>query len=205
MKNLFICFLFVCSLTPLTAQVQIGVTAGVNLAEVRFDGNGEYAPPAELANYVFYGASLSVPMAGKFNLLVDITHSRKGYKSPNPAINLTEFIGITYIDVSPAVEFRPIRFIGISLGGYFGFKLKDQVKTAEWRDIEIADFSKTNDLGVTAAVRGYFKNFFLMAGYNFGLQNVIEFEATDLNGANIGLWEGNNRVAQIAAGYRFGF
>ncbi|MGI9140284.1 MAG: porin family protein [Gemmatimonadaceae bacterium] len=192
-----VCAVFVVSSTS-QAQVpglDIGVTAGVNLATV--SGGGD--DTKNLTGFMV-GVSFIHRMTHMFAFQPEIAYSMKGAKFDD-GVDEGE-VKINYIDVPLLLKITlgPEMTMGqarpaLYLGPYAAFNMSCDIKT-EGVSVECDAFDaepKTVDFGAIAGVGMDFGNFNIFARYQFGLTSISDDVDDDAK----------NRVIQI--GGRFSF
>jgi len=185
--------------TAAQAQVSVAVSGGLNSTTLTNPemSSVEYR---QLQNY-YLGIA---PVIGKdkIRLRLGLQGTYKGAKTadtPN-----TEGVRGFYADFLPEVEIRPIKLIGIAVGGTVGLNLSEQVNDGTQWQTPVTDIFNTTDYGFRAAGRLYLWRLAFEVAYNHGLGAATEYQVTDQNGQIIGTEEEYFRSFQIGMAYRFG-
>jgi len=112
----------------------------------------------------------------------------------------------TYLTVTPQFEYIISNVVGISAGPFIGFKLYEGVKdsSGEWVSTASQENIKSTDMGLTGAVRVYFKGAYLKIAYDHGLTNISNIAYTDSNGQSIDS-KSLTRNFQVGIGYMIDF
>ena len=115
-----------------------------------------------------------------------------------------------YLSVNPAIGLKPIKFIGINAGGYFGFNLADATfenNTESWINASGFNVTSKSDYGLSIGINGYFaQNISLELKYNLGLKDVREgsdLQFTDMDGNLLSNYSLKNRTFQLSFNYHF--
>lgn len=176
------------------AGLDIGVTAGVNLADIS-GGDGD----TKRRTGFMVGVSFIHRMTDMFAFQPEIAYSMKGVKFDD-GVDEGE-LKLAYIDVPllAKITFGPEMTMGqarpaLYLGPYAAFNMSCEIESVGVSaDCETADADpKTVDFGAIAGAGMDFGNLNIFARYQFGLTNI--FDGTD---------DSKNRVIQI--GGRFSF
>ncbi len=115
-----------------------------------------------------------------------------------------------YLNLSPSVGFKPIKFVGINAGGYFGFNIADATFeniTETWINASTFNVTSQIDYGLLFGINGYIaQNISLELKYNFGFKNLKDGSAvqfTDNDGNLITNYSIKNRTIQLSFNFHF--
>lgn len=142
----------------------------------------------------------------RFGIGLALSYVGKGfrYELNLPPI-LESSIGFRYFDATVFAEYKPIKQMGILLGGGYGLLKEERFKI----DGQVQDhptsfqLAEDHEINATAGLRYYFEHFFLSVTYNCGLSPVIELIATDGNGEKLYDAASYNQTIQVGVGYNF--
>ncbi len=114
-----------------------------------------------------------------------------------------------YLNLNPSIELKPISFLGMNAGGYFGFGIAEATyEQASERWINASGFKVNSpiDYGLSFGINGYFaQKISIELMYNLGLKNLredsdITFTDDDGNAINT---NSKNRTIQLSFNYHF--
>ena len=76
---------------------------------------------------------------------------------------------------SPQFEYRPKKYVGLSVGGYAAVKTSEErkMRTGGWENTGDADFFKNGDVGLAFGLRAHVKNFAIFMLYKHGLKRCV--------------------------------
>ncbi len=186
------------------SQVSIGISAGLNYSNNKFE-EVVYAAPKARTDF-FIGISPSFSISEKINLAVTTQYSRKGYQNEKDCM-LCSFVGLeyrnSYIDLIPEIEYEILHFLTVGMGFNYGFLINEQSRfeNNEWSEIQ--EFISSSDFGLTGKLKVTHNNFFGLIRYNFGLKDILNTSFSDENGDQIFTAKQYNRNLQVGVGYAF--
>ncbi len=166
----------------------------------------------------FAGANARYAFHKRWAVQGDGQFSQRGfhYKTPGtpiilngqPAIykgRIDQKIG--YVDVIAQVEFRPVKYIGISVGPYVSWKVHEAVRYGDvvgWTKIDDElSLVKDVDFGASAKLSGHLGPVTLFVSWLHGLVETSMISLSDENGTPLGWLTTKNRALAVGAGYNF--
>ena len=198
---------------PASAQAQIGVKAGLNVAN--FVGDDAEGSEARLG---FVGG-----LTGRFDITPSVAfqlealYSQKGEVLDgdllDPGRDYQIDTRLDYIEIPASLRFgvplSPLLDAGVSVGGYVGIPVSSEISVDGdaprdlLDDIAADDVDANTDYGVLIGVDVGSGPFFVDARYSLGLAEAIDFDPVFGGGRGEGL-DRKNSVVQLTLGYRFG-
>lgn len=200
----------ICATTQMQAQFSLGATGGLNFSNVHIkDVPDNFDINNDQIVYQYFGIIPKYQITEKLSISCNVEYSSKGYQFPIIGTNMSESnvkVRLDYIDFIPKIEYSPIRAISFGAGMYIGAKLDENFKLAgsDWENPSMEVF-EDSDIGLVGSIRGNFKNFFVMVGYNYGLKNIGGVTYTNSNGEPFAESKEVNRNLQVGVGYFFDF
>ena len=204
---------------PASAQAQIGVKAGLNVANfVGDDADGSEARlgfVGGLTSRFDLTPSVAFQLEALYSQKGELLNSDSivdpddgGLLYPNRSFDVDT--RLDYIEIPASLRFgvplSPLLDAGVSVGGYVGIPISSEVSADGdapddiLDDIELDDVEANTDYGVLIGIDVGSGPFFVDARYTLGLTEVTEFEPIfrdrDL--------DRKNSVVQLTLGYRFG-
>lgn len=113
---------------------------------------------------------------------------------------------ISYLDVVPQIEFKPIRYIGIAAGPYFSWQLGESIRYGEvidWTSTKENNQFDTADLGLAGKLSGNIGRLTVFVSYMHGLTNISKIIIIDGTGTHLGRLSAYNRAIAAGAGFNF--
>ena len=198
---------------PASAQAQIGLKAGLNVAN--FVGDDAEGSEARLG---FVGG-----LTGRFDVTptvafqLEALYSQKGETLDgdvlDPGRDYQLDTRLNYLEIPASLRFgvplNPLLDAGVSGGGYVGIPVSTEISAdgdvprALIDDIESDGIDANTDYGVLIGVDVGSGPFFVDARYTLGLAEVTDFDPVFGDGRGQGL-DRKNSVVQLTLGYRFG-
>lgn len=174
------------------AQVQFGVKAGLNLANMTVSPSDPSVSLKMKPNFNA-GALAYVPLFGHFGLQPEIMYSAQGSKMDFEGTTINYNLG--YVNVPVLFKYKDASGFFAELGPQIGFLIAGKAKSgSESQDIK-SNFKSTDISGALGI--GYLSslNLGIDARYNLGLTNI----AKDSGGSSA-----KNGVIQVGVFYMFG-
>lgn len=180
------------------AQVQAGLKAGLNLANVYVEGDEDSRARAAL----HAGALLNIALPNKLFLQPELLYSVKGRRTLATAANNEAKLSLAYITVPLLVGYRYTKNFAIALGPEFGFLTGANSKFNGINN-DVSAFYRKFDAGLDLALAYSFtKDLGLDVRYNYGFKDLINGVFTDAYGNVVGQGRiGANRVLQVGLCY----
>jgi hypothetical protein len=195
MKRMFLVILAAGSAAVANAQIQFGVKAGVNLANLSLSNNNS---GISLSNKTDFnaGALLSIPLFSSFHLQPEVMYSNQGAST---VISGTTYkINYSYLNVPVLFKYQHETGLFAETGPQFGFLLSAK-QTASGQptsdtksDTQSTDFSWAFGVGYKIPII----NLGIDARYNLGLTNLAK-SSSNADGT------AKNSVFQIDLFYMF--
>ena len=164
---LFLLFLIFGIFESLNGQVEIGVSAGLNISNSTIIDFGLDGRPRRGC---FVGIAPSYPINEKIRLTFDLQYSQKGYIIGG----INSQFRYSYLEAIPEIEYRPIKYLIFGLGVSYAYRVNEEQKSmsTDWSSTRSLEYIKSFDYGVTGKIKGVYKNIFGFVRYNFGLKNI---------------------------------
>jgi hypothetical protein len=195
-KRLILLVIAACSLATVNAQIQFGVKAGLNLANVSISGDNSGNSYAMKPDF-HVGALVSIPAFSSFTVQPEVVFSGQGSKvTDNDPSDPSGTYNLQYLNVPVLLKYNAsCGFFG-ETGPQFGILLSANAKQGG-NSVDIKSSLKSSDFAWVFGV-GYVLpvNVGFDVRYNLGLQNLASDAS---NGGSI-----KNGVFQIGVFYMFG-
>ena len=207
MKNKILFFFFLFTLLQLEAQIQTKIGMGPSF---NFTKSGALLFQSYEPTISYFGEVGAVHQTKLVNLHMTMQWKQLNYKlvHSHPGISSTgpfEFRNDNAV-LNPFVEFKLIKQLGISIGGYGSFSFNEKFKVdGKWQQGLFGMVTEEIDYGLTAGVWIYITKF-VSAGIQFhrGFANINDLQMTDPNGNFLeNVWLRNEGL-QVKANYYFG-
>jgi len=179
---------FTASIFGVNAQIQFGVKAGVNLANVT------NATDSKTLVSFNGGALVKIPLTEALSLQPEVLYSAQGAKFDGGKINFN------YINVPVLVTYTLPVGVFFQTGPQVGILMSAKEKEDGGESTDVKDFTKSTDFS-WAIGAGYLipdVNLGFNLRYNLGLTKI----GKDVNGVNA--FDGKNTVIQAGVFYMFG-
>jgi hypothetical protein len=193
-STLFVLMTVLSMAMPTAASAQIGVLAGLNLADVNFESDviGFDISGESRAGFIG-GVAFNVPLQEMFSVELDALFSQKG--SEFSTFGETGKLRTTYIDIPVLGRYNvpgsaPVR-IHVLAGPSFNFKVDESIEPEEDADDQIETFETALVFGGGVTVN----RFRVDVRYGWGLTDIVKDEESE------GLFTGKNRVFSVLAGF----
>ena len=185
------------------SQFSLGVEAGANFANVKFEGLDGLETKS--ITQWFSGISPKYTLGEQISILADVNYSRIGFQNDLQGATGAKF-RCTYLVFAPQIAYKVANSLGVNAGFYTGFKIDEEEKIAsgEWFSSDDFETIKSGDFGMLIGIRAFYKKAYLKLAYLHGLQNITNLAYTDNNGELIDV-EISNRNLQLGIGYLIGF
>lgn len=199
------------------SQAQIGIRAGVNLADWSISGGDSQDEVVDSDRTTFLiglniGLTLEFPLSESLTLQPEIHFIQKGVKDKSRSSDPIQYeskILINYVEFALMARYNVLDFgesSGLYLGltPYFGYGLsaelnyEDDEQSFDFKLIfDEFSFLKRIDYGIGLGLGLNFGNAYLDARYNLGIANIFDRGDTDSD------QKIHNRGILIGLGYRF--
>jgi hypothetical protein len=188
MKKVFLSFFLAASFLGASAQVQFGVKAGANIANLV----GDDADGAKSKFGFNAGAFVEIPAGEKFSVKPELVYSLQGAKADDDGDDSK--LNLSYLNIPVLAKYNITEGFFAETGPQFGFLMSAKAKEGD-DDADVKDFYKGFDFSWGLGL-GYElpEGFGFNARYNLGLSKIDEEgEAKVKNG-----------VFQVGVFYKFG-
>ena len=179
--------------SPAAAQITYGVKAGVNFANVSFDGDDV---PSSSRVGLLAGALATVPLTGWLSVQPEAIYTVKGASIDIFDIE-SDYI-VDYLEV-PVLATVPVRSnVYVAAGPSIAFRIRARSRTSfggSSEEVDIADDVQSLDVGVVAAAGFHMGRWVFDGRYTHGLSDT-DADTSD----NVKI---RNRVFSVSAGFRF--
>jgi len=178
--------------TIAAAQVQFGLKAGLNLANLSVSPNEDGTSLKMKAN-LHAGAMAYVPLFGHFGLQPEVIYSGQGTKISAEGTSIN--YNLNYVSVPVLFKYKDASGFFAELGPQIGILVAGKAKSGD-QSADIKDQFKSTDISGAVGI-GYLSslNLGIDARYSLGLTNIIK----DAEGTTA-----KNGVIQIGVFYMFG-
>jgi Outer membrane protein beta-barrel domain len=191
--GLALVFTLVCA-APAMGQITYGARAGVNFANVSFDGQGDVPTSGRVG--LLAGGFATIPLRGWLAAQPELIYTVKGARLDIADID-TDFI-VDYVEV-PLLARIPIRRkLYVAVGPSMAFRVRARSRTSfggSTEEFDLKDDVETFDLGIVGAAGIEFGRWVVDGRYTHGLS---DFDADTSDDVKI-----RNRVFSLSAGIRF--
>ncbi len=201
MKLPLFIILFISTINYSYTQNYIAIGGGINIAHTNFEGIG--STNLKPAIYSYFSIAPTVSLSSKLNVIFDLEYTAKGAKDETGGSIGGSKSRLSYLSISPELEYRLHKNIGIGLGVYAALRSREDIKTgdSDWVKLKDAHLIKASDYGLDFSLRADYKNIFFKIAYNLGLYNITALSFTDEDGLPIDGVSQKNRAIQIGVGY----
>lgn len=187
----------------LNAQYSLAPNAGINIANNTIKINLPAERNPVNAIYSFIGLTIKYKLNERFSIFNTIEYSQKGYKNiHNYSTDLYANIRYHYVDILPAVEYKPTNYLGLYSGINYGIRIFEDYmqKDNSWKSYSTNTINKT-DFGALIGIRLYYKEMFINIQYTRSLINIGKKPHLS-DGPDIEI-DQKNSTFQIGLGYFF--
>lgn len=181
------------SVTFASAQISVGVKAGLNLANVGGDDveDTDMRPSFHVGGYLNYAFSDALSLQPE--LLFNSVGAKSSYTDPDFG-DVDETLKLSYISIPVNLQYS-FGVVNIHTGPQFSFLMSAKSKyeaDGVDEDVDVKDGFKGLDLGWGIGLGANFGKLNATARYTLGLSNIADVEDADVK----------NNVIQISLGYR---
>ena len=172
MKKL-ICIVLVCAYTMVvSAQIQVGVKAGVNLADLNITGIQPNSSISYSSRVDFNaGILVSIPLFKSFQLQPELVYSGQGANSVIAVTSLTA--SYNYLNIPVLFKYQHGSGLFAETGPQIGFLMNASEKGGNQGSVNIKSIVQSTDFSWALGLGYKFEkiNFGIDARYNLGLTN----------------------------------
>ena len=184
----------VASASSASAQIGYGARAGVNFANVSFDGDDEVPSDGRIG--ALAGVFATVPLGGWLTVQPEAIYTVKGASVEVAEIS-SDYI-VDYLEVPVLARFHLRSNIYLAAGPSMALRLRARSRTAfggSTEELDLDDDVERFDLGVVGAIGVEFGRWLVDGRYTHGLSDT---DADTSDAVKI-----RNRVFSISGGIRF--
>lgn len=200
------CFLLLLTISPLTAQLSVGIQGGFNSSTIYFSGlPSGISRHQQNKNHYFAGITSSYTLCKKWSIGLDAQYAVRGvgYAQQEDANAVTNSRRRN-IDLTPKVSYQLLKNVDLQFGIYHSFFLRHEVQlgnTDNWVEPFAIYYAKT-DIGLSPGLRFHIGRFSLLASGQIGLKSIAKIDYTNEIGEIIENVHEKNRAIQLGLGYR---
>ena len=194
-EKLFVGILFLFWMNAISAQIKVGITAGLNLSNNSYSGYNETSVNNSKAGFQA-GIVADYSINEKFSILPEFVFTQLGSKGSKSYLRLNYL----QLPVNYAYKFNIGNFskLFVFAGPYIGLGLTAKLKTEEGNFLDVKfgsteDAYKPFDFGFNAGIGYQYNKIFLRIKYSRGLYNISHIKDSSLKNINLA----------ISAGYYF--
>ena len=176
------------------AQIAYGARAGVNFANVSFDGEEDTPSSGRLGALV--GVFATVPLWGRLAVQPEAIYTVKG--ASLDLADLDSSYIVDYFEVPLLARFPVRRNVYVAAGPSFAVRIRARSRTSfagSTQEVDLKEDVEPFDVGVVGAVGVEFGRWVLDGRYTHGLSDTDADTSDDV--------EIRNRVFSVSAGIRF--
>src|SRR5688500_11284231 len=137
MKKVFLSFVLAASFLGASAQVQFGVKAGANIANL----TGDDAEGSKSKFGLNAGAFVEIPVADKFSVKPELVYSLQGAKGEDDS---DEKLNLSYINIPVLAKYNIAEGFFAETGPQIGFLVSAKAKDGD-DDTDVKDAFKSTD------------------------------------------------------------
>jgi len=188
MKKLILSFAVLMLSAAAFAQVNVGLKAGLNLA----NWGGDIKDEADSKNRMGFhaGAYLTFNLSDAISIQPEILYNSVGAKIEDSDGDVD--FATDYVSIPVMLLYNVNETFNIQVGPQFGFLTKAEAKSDD-ASVDIKDLFTGTDLGLNFGVGLNFGKLNATARYSLGLSNILD-DSDDFTG--------KNNVIQISLGYK---
>lgn len=188
--------LALCLALSASAQLKLGVTAGVNKTD-GIDNNSDFLMFSSRTSFNA-GIGLDIQIIDRISFEPVILYSNKGWINTDNLGNDTEN-NLNYISTQLLAKLHILKSLKIIAGPEFSYLLKASSGDA---NEPILGIYNEGEIGFVVGTEiTLFDRLSFHVKYNFGLNDVLNLNLTDVNGNAIGTSDIKNRAVMIGASY----
>ena len=178
------------TVSPATAQMAYGVKAGVNYADVSFDG--EVASSGRVG--LLAGGFATIPLFGWLAVQPEVIYTVKG--TAVDVADIKSDLIVDYVEVPLLARISIRRKIYVAVGPSMAFRVRARSRTAfggSTEEIDLKEDVESFDLGVVGAAGIDLGRWVFDGRYTHGLSDIDARDDAKMR----------NRVLSVSAGIRF--
>ncbi len=175
---------------PATAQMSYGVKAGVNYADVSFDGD----VPSSGRVGLLAGGFVTIPLFGWLAVQPEVIYTVKG--TTVDVADIKSDLIVDYVEVPLLARISIRRKIYVAVGPSMAFRVRARSRTAfggSTEEIDLKEDVESFDLGVVGAAGIDLGRWVFDGRYTHGLSDIDARDDAKVR----------NRVLSVSAGIRF--
>ncbi len=182
--------LAIATVAPATAQMSYGVKAGVNYADVSFDGDVASSGRVGL----LAGGFATIPLFGWLAVQPEVIYTVKG--TAVDVADIKSDLIVDYVEVPLLARISIRRKIYVAVGPSMAFRVRARSRTAfggSTEEIDLKEDVESFDLGVVGAAGIDLGRWVFDGRYTHGLSDIDASDDAKMR----------NRVLSVSAGIRF--
>lgn len=182
--------LAIATVAPATAQMSYGVKAGVNYADVSFDGDVASSGRVGL----LAGGFATIPLFGWLAVQPEVIYTVKG--TAVDVADIKSDLIVNYVEVPLLARISIRRKIYVAVGPSMAFRVRARSRTAfggSTEEIDLKEDVESFDLGVVGAAGIDLGRWVFDGRYTHGLSDIDASDDAKMR----------NRVLSVSAGIRF--
>ena len=195
-KHLMLALLAAAFSFQASAQVKLGIKAGLNLADIKpvYSGNSNSSLDYKMLASANGGALLQVHLGKRLALQAEALLSGKG-GTVEDANGNTSGPRLLYFSVPVLAVFKPVEVLGLEAGVEFGSAVQARVRQGG-KSIDVSKSYSGRDLGLVAGAQAQLTSRLnLDVRYVYGLK---EIHKSTIGSTSVKLY---NRLVQVSLGY----
>ena len=198
MKRILLSFFTFLIFSGSYAQVHVGLKAGLNLANVR--NEGQVNNKARIGFYA--GGVLQSALADNLFVQPELLYSVKGYRALATASTGEALVSLNYIALPVLLNYQPTEKLSLLAGPEVGF-LSSAKSRLEGYTYNVSNSYRKIDLGMDLGLSYKLTNSIgADLRYNYGIKDLMHIVYTDQNGNINGQGKaGANQVLQLGLYY----
>lgn len=187
-KVILVAVIAIIAMVSVNAQTSFGAKAGLNVANLSGDIDGNEA----LIGFNV-GVFAEIALADSFYLQPELVFSAQGTEIGDPLFDLfflAENLSLNYINLPIMFKYDVANRFYLEAGPQVGFLV-----SAKFADVDVKDDFETTDFGANFGLSyGFTEKLFAQARYNIGLSNIAKDSGDE---------ELKNSVLSFSLGYKF--
>ena len=171
MKNLITSIFLILLSFSLFSQINYSVGMG---PQYNFGAINTELQIENEANFTFFGKGEIYYSCKKmrYNLSAQWNRTEWNQKEPNSSIRDDFRFSTDYLNITPSIGLKPVKYLEINAGGYLGFNIQEAIfneSSNTWQRISGFNLIDFYDFGVSFGLNTYFaQNFSVELKYNIG-------------------------------------